>query len=109
MAEKKNHHFVPQSYQRLFSNDGKSIGVYNIKKNFIVRQSSIKNTMSKDYFYSKDQNVEDALAEIEKLCIFDLYVFDKNFEFEMSNIFFKIIFISMLSNTNESCLLLSIV
>ena len=28
MAEKKNHHFVPQSYQRLFSNDGKSIGVY---------------------------------------------------------------------------------
>ena len=30
MAEKKNHHFVPQSYQRLFSNDGKSIGVYNL-------------------------------------------------------------------------------
>ena len=32
MAEKKNHHFVPQSYQRLFANDGKSIGVYNIKR-----------------------------------------------------------------------------
>ena len=36
MAEKKNHHFVPQSYQRLFSNDGKSIGVYNIKKILLI-------------------------------------------------------------------------
>lgn len=44
MAEKKNHHYVPQSYQRLFSNDGKSIGIYNIKKNITFNQSSIKNT-----------------------------------------------------------------
>ena len=53
MAEKKNHHFVPQSYQRLFSNDGKSIGVYNIKKNLLINQSSIKNTMSKKTFTQK--------------------------------------------------------
>ena len=86
MAEKKNHHFVPQSYQRLFSNDGKSIGVYNIKKNFIVRQSSIKNTMSKDYFYSKDQNVEDALAEIEKLCMLAFHKLDNNNDYNLHEV-----------------------
>ena len=77
MAEKKNHHFVPQSYQRLFSNDGKGIGVYNIKKNLLINQSSIKNTMSKNYFYSKNQNVEDALAEIERLCMLAFHKMDK--------------------------------
>lgn len=69
MAEKKNHHYVPQSYQHLFSNDGKSIGIYNIKKNITFNQSSIKNTMSKDYFYSKDEKIEDALCDIERYCM----------------------------------------
>ena len=86
MAEKKNHHFVPQSYQRLFSNDGKSIGVYNIKKNLLINQSSIKNTMSKDYFYSKDQNVEDALAEIERLCMLAFHKLDNNNDYNLHEV-----------------------
>lgn len=49
MAEKKNHHYVPQSYQRLFSNEGKSIGIYNIKKNITFNQSSIKNRTARDF------------------------------------------------------------
>ena len=68
MAEKKNHHFVPQSYQRLFSNDGKSIGVYNIKKNLLINQSSIKNTMSKA-FHKLDNNNDYNLHEVERLNI----------------------------------------
>ena len=86
MAEKKNHHFVPQSYQRLFSNDGKSIGVYNIKKNLLINQSSIKNTMSKDYFYSKNQNVEDALAEIERLCMLAFHKLDNNNDYNLHEV-----------------------
>lgn len=86
MAEKKNHHFVPQSYQRLFSNDGKSIGVYNIKKNLLINQSSIKNTMSKDYFYSKNQNVEDALAEIERLCMLTFHKLDNNNDYNLHEV-----------------------
>lgn len=86
MAEKKNHHFVPQSYQRLFSNDGKSIGVYNIKKNLLINQSSIKHTMSKDYFYSKNQNVEDALAEIERLCMLAFHKLDNNNDYNLHEV-----------------------
>ena len=86
MAEKKNYHFVPQSYQRLFANDGKSIGVYNIKKNLLINQSSIKNTMSKDYFYSKNQNVEDALAEIERLCMLAFHKLDNNNDYNLHEV-----------------------
>ena len=86
MAVKKNHHFVPQSYQRLFSNDGRSIGIYNIKNNFIVSHSSIKNTMSKDYFYSKDQKVEDALAEIEKLCMLAFHKLENNNDYNLHEV-----------------------
>jgi hypothetical protein len=78
MAEKKNHHIVPQSYQRFFSNDGKNIGIYVIKKNLIINQSPIKNTMSKDYFYSKDQTIEDSLSEIERLCMLAFHKLGNN-------------------------------
>lgn len=86
MAEKKNHHYVPQSYQRLFSNDGKSIGVYNIKKNLCINKSSIKNTMSKDYLYSKDLKIEDALGEIERLCMLAFHKIIDNHNYKLHDV-----------------------
>lgn len=73
MPKNKNQHIVPQFYQRLFSNDGKSIGKYviNLRKN--VDPSSIKNTVSEDYYYddkvfieSGNQTIESTLEIIEK-------------------------------------------
>lgn len=81
MAEKKNHHIVPQSYQRLFSNDDKNIGIYVIKKNLIINLSPIKNTMSKNYFYSKDQTIEDSLSDIERLCMLVFHKLENNYDY----------------------------
>lgn len=86
MPEKKNHHIVPQSYQRLFSNDGKNIGIYVIKKNLIINQSPIKNTMSKDYFYSKDQTIEDSLSEIEGLCMLAFHKLENNHDYSLHEV-----------------------
>lgn len=86
MAEKKKHHIVPQSYQRLFSNDGKNIGIYVIKNNLIINQSPIKNTMSKDYFYSKDQTIEDSLSEIEGLCMLAFHKLVNNHDYNLHEV-----------------------
>ena len=86
MAEKKNHHIVPQSYQRLFSNDGKNIGIYVIKKNLIINLSPIKNTMSKDYFYSKDQTIEDSLSDIERLCMLAFHKLENNHDYSLHEV-----------------------
>ena len=86
MAEKKNHHFVPQSYQRLFSNDGKNIGIYVIKKNLIINRSPIKNTMSKDYFYSKDYKIEDSLSDIERLCMLVFHKLENNHDYSLHEV-----------------------
>jgi hypothetical protein len=86
MAEKKNHHIVPQSYQRLFSNDGKNIGIYVIKKDLIIKRSPIKNTMSKDYFYSKDKTIEDSLSEIERLSMLAFHKLENNHDYSLHEV-----------------------
>ena len=86
MAEKKNHHIIPQSYQRLFSNDGKNIGIYVIKKNLIINQSPIKSTMSKDYFYSKDPKIEDSLSEIEGLFMLAFHKLENNHDYSLHEV-----------------------
>lgn len=64
MGATKNQHFVPQFYQRLFSDDGKLVGTYLINSGRYV-QSPIKNQASKDYMYSSNQNFENALTILE--------------------------------------------
>lgn len=65
MSKNKNQHIVPQFYQRLFSNDDKSIGKYviHLRKCFI---SSIKNTASEDYYYDDRNFIESGKQTIEK-------------------------------------------
>jgi len=59
----KNQHYVPKFYFRFFSNDGK-IEVYNLKRGESFT-TSIDNICSKNYFYSKNTEVETSLAPLE--------------------------------------------
>lgn len=65
MPNNKNQHIVPQFYQRLFSNDGKSIGKYVIHLRKSVNPSSIKNTVSEDYYYDDKVSIESGNQTIE--------------------------------------------
>ena len=65
MAEKKNQHYVPQFYQRNFSNDGKTTGVFVFGTNKYISASAIKNQASADYFYSKNIKIEGAISKLE--------------------------------------------
>lgn len=67
MTNKKKQHFVPRFYLRQFSNelDRKSIGLWDIQKEVFVRNASLKNQAYGEYFYGKNLEIEDALAQIE--------------------------------------------
>ena len=65
MPKRKKQHFVPRFYLKLFSNNNKSIGIYNIKRRKYIPSGSIKNQAYLDYFYGKDGNIEELLALIE--------------------------------------------
>mgnify|MGYP001597904548 CR=1 FL=1 len=65
MVEKKNQHYVPQFYFRFFSTNGEDICIFNIdNKNHFV--GPFKNQSSKDYFYVKGKELEDAFEKIEQ-------------------------------------------
>lgn len=65
MPENKKHHFVPRFYLRRFSQDGKSINIYNIPAAKVIHGGNLKAQCYRDYFYGKDQAVENVLAEVE--------------------------------------------
>ena len=66
MSDKKNQHYVPQSYLKLFSTDKKNIGIYTIF-NDKTTTGPINSQASEKYFYSKElaTEIESALQEIE--------------------------------------------
>ncbi|OMQ12941.1 DUF4238 domain-containing protein [[Flexibacter] sp. ATCC 35103] len=63
----KNQHFVPQFFQRFFSyeNNGKTIGMFNMKLNTFKNQVPIYSQLSCDYFYDRDGNLENWLSQHE--------------------------------------------
>lgn len=69
MPVNKNQHYVPQFYQRRFSDDGKNVGVYIVDQLKAIPQAPIKSQASADYFYTSDtekpENVEKAFSGIE--------------------------------------------
>jgi hypothetical protein len=69
MAERKKHHFIPRFYLKYFSNgqDGKTIGIYNIKTEKYIPCGNLRNQAYVDYFYGKDGTVELALGNIERV------------------------------------------
>lgn len=64
MSKKSNQHYVPQFYFRLFSNDGKSICVFNRKNGTYCPAASIKGQASKHKFYGSKE-VEDVFSTLE--------------------------------------------
>ncbi|HEX2983013.1 MAG TPA: DUF4238 domain-containing protein, partial [Ignavibacteriales bacterium] len=63
MAERKNQHFVPQFYLRNFSENKKSLCDYNLSNNKYIKNASIKDMASQNYFYGKDENIEKLLSK----------------------------------------------
>lgn len=66
-GETKNQHYVPQFYQRYFSNDDKNIGTFVINSDKNILSAPIKNQSSGDYFYSENMKIEHALGGLEGL------------------------------------------
>lgn len=66
MTEKKNQHFVPKMYLKLFANaDRRSIGVFNLKRGCFIPVGSISDQASKNWFYDRDGQIENVLGIFE--------------------------------------------
>lgn len=66
MADNKEQHFVPFSYLKNFSENKKSIHLYNLSKNSIIFNAKLKTQCRREYFYGKeDLSIEKALCLIE--------------------------------------------
>lgn len=63
----KNHHFVPQFFQRFFSyeNNGKTIGMFNTQRNLFKSQVPISSQLSSESFYGKDGTLEKWLSQLK--------------------------------------------
>ena len=68
MSEKKNQHYVPQSYLKFFSCDKKNIGIC-VNKTGRTTIGPINKQASGNYFYSDNLDIENHLKEIEDLGI----------------------------------------
>ncbi|MBT2687277.1 DUF4238 domain-containing protein [Bacillus sp. ISL-47] len=66
--QKVSNHFVPQFYLKNFSNNKKSIGMYNIGNKRYVKEASIKKQACKDYLYGDDGTIEDMFMDLENEC-----------------------------------------
>jgi hypothetical protein len=64
MVESKKLHYIPQYYFKLFSLDGKTIFLYNLKKD-VCRKVGIYDVCAEDYFYSRNPIVEKIFSELE--------------------------------------------
>lgn len=65
MADHKKQHFVPKFYLKRFSQNGKSINMFNVKSERHINGADIKGQCYRDYFYGKDLVLEKALSQVE--------------------------------------------
>lgn len=65
MPHNKKHHYVPKFFLRNFSDDRKSIGIYNIPSRRVIPNGNLDNQCYRDYFYGKQPAIEHALGGIE--------------------------------------------
>ncbi|MDP3393081.1 DUF4238 domain-containing protein [Sediminibacterium sp.] len=70
MTVKKNQHYVPQFYLRLFSvNEQESqIGLFYLTKEFFKQSVPLKSQAKEDYFYGADGYFEEELSKLESIC-----------------------------------------
>ena len=66
---KKDQHFVPRLYLRLFATDRDSyrqhISLHLIPRNHTIHGASIKHQCQRKWFYGKDERIEDWLGYLE--------------------------------------------
>ncbi|MSO70437.1 MAG: DUF4238 domain-containing protein [Alphaproteobacteria bacterium] len=64
---KKKHHTVPRFYLKHFAADkaGRSINVLNINKQIYFKTASLKDQCYHNYFYGKDESLENVLSIFE--------------------------------------------
>lgn len=65
MPEKKRQHYVPKSYMKSFSNDGKTFAIFNLKDKTPYAPVPYDSQCYADYFYGEDRALEDQLSEME--------------------------------------------
>lgn len=61
----KSHHYVPRFYLRNFSRSGKSVDLFNINSQRLIKNAPIKGQCCRDYFYGKNSENEKSLSAIE--------------------------------------------
>lgn len=67
MASNKNQHFVPRCYLRPFTigENGVAINLYNIDRQNLIQMAPVKSQCSGNYFYGKDELLEEIIQNIE--------------------------------------------
>jgi hypothetical protein len=65
VPEYKKHHYVPRFYLKLFSENGRSINLFNIQSQRFVVDGNLKKQCYRDYFYGQDLRIEKALSYVE--------------------------------------------
>lgn len=63
----KNQHYVPQSYLKCFSPDNSSIGTLCIEDGRFFEKAPIRGQAKKEWFYDRDNKIENSFSEIEGL------------------------------------------
>jgi len=67
MPEKKKHHYVPRFLLKYFSlsNEGKTIGIFNLPQELFINSGGLKGQAYRDYLYGKDGHIENSFGLLE--------------------------------------------
>jgi hypothetical protein len=77
MGRRKSHHYIPRFYLKRFSDalGQKTISLYNYVNSKYIAAAPIKSQCCEDYLYGKDDEIEEALAQLETVVskLFDIW------------------------------------
>ena len=62
---KKRHHYVPQFYLGAFSNNGKQLNLYNLKRRQAVQNATLRDQCCEPHLHGDTDEYEDAIANVE--------------------------------------------
>ncbi|MBD8091749.1 DUF4238 domain-containing protein [Pseudomonas fluorescens] len=65
MPANKKHHYVPRVYLKNFSINDKTINLYNLSRDIVIREGKLKSQCYRDYLYGVEDGMEKALGLIE--------------------------------------------
>ncbi|ATN12056.1 hypothetical protein CRN80_21570 [Pseudomonas sp. FDAARGOS_380] len=65
MPANKKHHYVPRVYLKNFSSNEKTINLYNLSRDIVIREGKLKSQCYRDYLYGEEDKLEKALGLVE--------------------------------------------